>query len=311
MSCRSRRRVDAAAGGRMVPTTTSRSHSRGSGSKRVLRPGAADASVTPQPGLEPGLEELAAERQLGRAVAVGEEAEVTDAMEAVRQGVQQEPPDELVRGKAHHLCLAPPAVVLPAEGDVGVRHRDQPGVGDRDPMGVAAKIGQHLGWAAEGRLGIDDPRDPAKPRSRSLKPADRRARRDRRRSQVPLPRTPCAARRESAGGRAARAPGPGGKNRAGSRSTGCRPATGRRPGRRNGHGGGGAGSGPRCGNPRMSWTRAPRSTLACVGGQPVGPRARYSDLDFPGACVGGVRSFEEVAMEVSASPLRGFGTRCG
>ena len=28
-----------------------------------------------------------------------------------------------------------------------------------------------------------------------------------------------------------------------------------------------------------------------------GPRARHSDFDFPGACVGGV-SFEEVAMEV-------------
>ena len=45
-------------------------------------------------------EQLAAERELGGPVAVGEEAVVADAMEAVRQGVQQEAADELVRRQA-------------------------------------------------------------------------------------------------------------------------------------------------------------------------------------------------------------------
>ena len=46
------------------------------------------------------VEQPAAERELGGAVAVGEEAVVADAVEAVRQGVQQEAADELVGARA-------------------------------------------------------------------------------------------------------------------------------------------------------------------------------------------------------------------
>jgi hypothetical protein len=53
-------------------------------------------------------------------MAIGEEAEVTDAMEPVRQGVQQEPADEFVGSKRHGLGLAVVAVVLPGEVDVSV-----------------------------------------------------------------------------------------------------------------------------------------------------------------------------------------------
>ena len=67
------------------------------------------------------VEQLAAERQLLGAMAVGEEAVVADAMEAVRQGVQQEAADELVGGEGHHLRLAVMAIVPPAEGDLGRR----------------------------------------------------------------------------------------------------------------------------------------------------------------------------------------------
>jgi hypothetical protein len=53
-------------------------------------------------------------------------------------------------------------VVLPAEGDATViGHLDEPRVRDGDPVGVAAEIGQHLLRPAEGRLGIDDPFNPA------------------------------------------------------------------------------------------------------------------------------------------------------
>ena len=55
------------------------------------------------------------------------------------------------------FALALPAVVLPAEGDVRVRDLDQPGVGDRDPMRIAAEIGQHLFGASERWLGVDHP----------------------------------------------------------------------------------------------------------------------------------------------------------
>jgi hypothetical protein len=44
------------------------------------------------------IEQAADQRELGAAVRVGEEAEVTDPAEAVRQDVQQETPDELADG---------------------------------------------------------------------------------------------------------------------------------------------------------------------------------------------------------------------
>ena len=107
------------------------------------------------------VEQPAAERELGGALAVREEAVVADAMEAVRQGVQQEAPDELIGRKRHELGLAVMAIILPAEGDFGIGQADQAGVGDGDAVCVSAEIGEHLSRSAEGRLGIDHPLDPA------------------------------------------------------------------------------------------------------------------------------------------------------
>ena len=57
------------------------------------------------------------------------------------------------------------AVVLPEEADGVVGHGDEPAVGDGDAVGVAAEIGEHLLGAAEGRLGVDHPVDPAQRRA--------------------------------------------------------------------------------------------------------------------------------------------------
>ena len=65
-------------------------------------------------------------------------------MEAVRQGVQQEAPDELISRKSHELGLAVMAIILPAEGDFGIGQADQAGVGDGDAVCVSAEIGEHL-----------------------------------------------------------------------------------------------------------------------------------------------------------------------
>ena len=94
-------------------------------------------------------------------MSVGEEAEVADAMEAGRQDVQQEPPDELGGLERHDLAAAFLAIVLPEEADGVVGHGDEPTVRDGDAVGVAPEIGQHLLGAAEGGLGIDHPVDPA------------------------------------------------------------------------------------------------------------------------------------------------------
>jgi len=54
------------------------------------------------------------------ASAIGEEAVIADAMETVRQGVQQEAPNELFGCKRHHLGLAVLAIVLSGEADRAV-----------------------------------------------------------------------------------------------------------------------------------------------------------------------------------------------
>ena len=105
------------------------------------------------------IEKFAAKGELGGAMAVGHEAEMADAMEAVGQRMKQEAADELVGLELHDLCRAVLAVVLPGEGDMIVVEGDEPAVGDRDAMGVAAEIGQDLCGSAEGPLGVNNPVD--------------------------------------------------------------------------------------------------------------------------------------------------------
>ncbi len=108
-------------------------------------------------------EDLAAEVNALTTVAVGEKAEVAHAVKAVGQHMQQEASDEFVRMKAHNLLAIAPVttIILPAESDVIIVDRDDAAVGDGDTVGIATEIGAHLCGAAEGRLGIDDPVDPA------------------------------------------------------------------------------------------------------------------------------------------------------
>src|SRR5437667_12774118 len=101
--------------------------------------------------------------QLGSAMTVGEIAVVADAMEAVRQNVEQEAADELVGAKGHHLLLVVVAIILPAEADLALRKTDQAAVGDGDAMGIAAEIIEHLLGSAERSLGVDDPCDRRSP----------------------------------------------------------------------------------------------------------------------------------------------------
>ena len=56
---------------------------------------------------------------IGGALAVGEEAVMADAMETLRQHVEEEAADELVVGEAHGLvsCRAVDPIILPLEGD--------------------------------------------------------------------------------------------------------------------------------------------------------------------------------------------------
>jgi hypothetical protein len=93
------------------------------------------------------------------AIAIGEEAVVADAVEAVRQRVEKKAADELGGVERHHFGDAIFAVILPGEADLAGFKREQPAVGDGDTMRVTAEIGERLARAAERRLGIDHPSD--------------------------------------------------------------------------------------------------------------------------------------------------------
>ena len=93
--------------------------------------------------------------------AIRKEARVADAVEAGGQDVDQEAADELRRGQPHdlHAVAALDPVVFPSEGYCVGIGADEAVVGDRDPVRVAAQVGQHRFGSAEGWLGIHDPFD--------------------------------------------------------------------------------------------------------------------------------------------------------
>ena len=104
-------------------------------------------------------------------MAVGEQAVVADAVEALGQHVQEEPADELVGGERHRLPAfgSVDAIVLPAEGDAVVVGRDETAIGDGDAVGVAREIAQHLLGSGERVLGVDHPFDLAQRGRKRLK----------------------------------------------------------------------------------------------------------------------------------------------
>src|SRR5215831_18983647 len=87
------------------------------------------------------IEQAAANREPVGTVAIGEETVMPDAVETVRQGMQQETANELVGRKRHHLRLAVMPMILPAEGDRRVGDTEESGVSDGDAVGIAAEIG--------------------------------------------------------------------------------------------------------------------------------------------------------------------------
>ncbi len=76
---------------------------------------------------------------------VGEQAVVSDAMESVRQDMDEEAPDELVGGQGHGLVANPSFVpiVFVFEGDAVIIMSDQAAVGDGDAVGVSGEVSEY------------------------------------------------------------------------------------------------------------------------------------------------------------------------
>ena len=104
------------------------------------------------------MEELAAEREVGLAVAVGIEPVMTDPLEARRDRVQQEAANKLVCLKRHRSLLLwiGWAVVFVAEAHLAVAVAEQTVVGDRYFVRVSSEIVDCFLWPAEGGFAVDD-----------------------------------------------------------------------------------------------------------------------------------------------------------
>jgi hypothetical protein len=107
----------------------------------------------------PARQSRAATRELRGTMAVGEKADVTDAVEAVGHGVLEEAANELVGGQRHHLDLCVMAIVPPGETDLTVIECHEAAVGDGHTMGVASEITEHLFRPGKWRFGEDHPVD--------------------------------------------------------------------------------------------------------------------------------------------------------
>ena len=88
-----------------------------------------------------GRDQPAAEGGFRGAMTIAEKTVMTDAVKAVRQGVQQETPNELVGRQGHDFALVVVPVIAPAETNLLAGHIDQPAVRDGDAVRVAAEIG--------------------------------------------------------------------------------------------------------------------------------------------------------------------------
>lgn len=91
------------------------------------------------------------------ALAIGQQSELAEALEAARENMQQEATNELVSFESHGSLLMAMGIVFPAKSNVAVFKSEQAVIGDGDAVGVAPEISQDLFWSTEGRLGIDPP----------------------------------------------------------------------------------------------------------------------------------------------------------
>jgi len=93
------------------------------------------------------------------ATAAGEQAVVTDTVEALWQDMEEKAPDELADGERHDALPvgSVATIIFIAEGHACFVQGDQPTVRDGHAMGVARQVGKYRLRASEWRLGVGNP----------------------------------------------------------------------------------------------------------------------------------------------------------
>lgn len=90
-------------------------------------------------------------------MAVPQQAIVANALEPVRQNVEQETPDEFVGAHGHGFDLIALFIILPLEFHLIVFDVEEPVIGDGDAMGITAHVIEHLFRSGKWPLGVNDP----------------------------------------------------------------------------------------------------------------------------------------------------------
>src|ERR1035438_3467650 len=85
-------------------------------------------------------QELAAMLQLLFAVSIAQESVIANAVESTGENVEEESPNELLGRERHDFLLIVVAVVPPVELHLSVFDLQDPMIGNRDPVGVAADV---------------------------------------------------------------------------------------------------------------------------------------------------------------------------
>ena len=103
------------------------------------------------------LHELPAQSEPLSPVAIGEEAEIANALEAIGKYVKQESTDEFVSAKRHRLVAVAIAIIPPAKLNLAVIDIEQAIVGDGDAVRVSCDILEDFFRPGEGSLRVDHP----------------------------------------------------------------------------------------------------------------------------------------------------------
>src|SRR5262249_57109676 len=85
-----------------------------------------------------GFEQPTTESEAITAGAIGEETVVADAMEALRQSMQQKASDELVGIECPHFGLSVRSIVFSGKANLSVGEREQTPAGECGGMGIEA-----------------------------------------------------------------------------------------------------------------------------------------------------------------------------
>ena len=103
------------------------------------------------------LKQHAAQPELRLAAPVREQPIMAEALEASRQDMEQEPPDELDGIEGHQSVAVPMGIIFPPQGHPPVLQGHQTTIRDRHAMRRAREILQYLSRTTGGWLGIHHP----------------------------------------------------------------------------------------------------------------------------------------------------------